>query len=243
MPFCQNCGRVLAENEVCNCTTANPNPTGTNFTNTPPPPMAQPIYNNVVNQQQPQKKSLWWIWLIILPIILVVLMILAILAAILVPSMIGYTNKAKLSSMNSSASSLYKAANSSIVELDEEGNKIHGYYIISSDEKKNFNIPSGFDTDEFYSKMDNFFSDNSKVEWFVVMEDSYVSYSANSENWDSKKLVGTYPAATTDGPTYYDATYSSNRSKASLNELYKDAKSKVDDKSSSASYDDYYTYY
>ena len=249
MPFCQNCGKLLAEGEVCSCTnsTANPAPNGAPTQNTPPPPpMGQPMYNNMAyqQQQQPKKQSLWWIWLIILPIILVVLIIVAILAAILVPTMLGYTQKSKLSSMNSAASSIYKASNSALTELDEEGTKIYGYYIISSDEKKNFNVPSTVNVDDFYGKMDNFFADNDKVDWFVVVEGYSATYAADSESWDNKKTVGTYPAGTVDGPTYYDVYYPSTRKKVSMNELYKDAKRKVDDKDSAYSYNyDSYTFY
>ena len=53
--------------------------------------------------------------------LIVVIAIIGVLAAILVPSMLGYVRKSKISSANSTASSIYKAINSALTELDEEG--------------------------------------------------------------------------------------------------------------------------
>ena len=264
MAFCQNCGRLLAENEVCTCTNGNtinlaksdtttppptpgpiptpppapgpiPTPPPAPGAVPPPPPAPAPapqnsqnVYNNV-NAGQPQKKKggLWWIWLIIIPIVLVVLLVLGILAAILVPAMLGYVNKSKVSSANANASSLYKAVSSSLTEMDEENNRIYDYYIICSNKKYNYNIPTEkFDVDDLYKKIDTYYVDSDKCEWFVVVEYGYPTYVASSESWTSD-LVGTYPsAATTDGPSYY-SSYSYKREKASLTKLYNDAAPKV----------------
>jgi hypothetical protein len=141
--------------------------------------------------------------------------------------MLGYVNKSKVSTANTSASSLYKAVSSSLTEMDEENYKIYGYYIICSDKKYNYNVPTdNFDTDKLYTKIDNFFADSDQCEWFVVVEYGYPTYVASSESWTSD-LVGTYPStATTDGPSYY-SSYSYKREKASLTKLYNDAAPKV----------------
>lgn len=52
--------------------------------------------------------------------LIVVIAIIGVLAAILVPSMLGYVKKSKVSSANSAANSLLKAINTSLVEIDEE---------------------------------------------------------------------------------------------------------------------------
>ncbi len=54
--------------------------------------------------------------------LIVVIAIIGVLAAILVPSMLGYVKKSKVSAMNSNAKSLFDAANTACVELDSEGN-------------------------------------------------------------------------------------------------------------------------
>lgn len=52
--------------------------------------------------------------------LIVVIAIIGVLAAILVPSMLGYVRKSKVSSANSEASAYQKAINTTLIELDEE---------------------------------------------------------------------------------------------------------------------------
>ncbi len=156
--------------------------------------------------------------------------------------MSGYVSKSKISSANASASSISKAVNSSLTDLDMQGVKISGYYVVCSDKKNNYNLPENFDEDEFYKQMKNYYSDSEKHEWFAVVEYGKCTYAADSETWKNE-IVGTSPnAATTDGPCYYDTYYLSTtkRTKASLTKLYNDAAKKVKEKAESASYYDYY---
>ncbi len=53
--------------------------------------------------------------------LIVVIAIIGVLAAILVPSMLGYVKKSKVSAMNSNAKNLYDAVNTSCIEMDSEG--------------------------------------------------------------------------------------------------------------------------
>ena len=68
--------------------------------------------------------------------LIVVIAIIGVLAAILVPTMLGYVRKSKISSANSAASSVYKAINSAITELDEEGVDVGGLWILTWDGSK-----------------------------------------------------------------------------------------------------------
>ena len=52
--------------------------------------------------------------------LIVVIAIIGVLAAILVPSMLGFVAKSKISSANSAANSLKKAINCTLIELDDE---------------------------------------------------------------------------------------------------------------------------
>ena len=52
--------------------------------------------------------------------LIVVIAIIGVLAAILVPSMLGYVKKSKVSSANSTASTLQKAINTTLIEIDEQ---------------------------------------------------------------------------------------------------------------------------
>ena len=58
--------------------------------------------------------------------LIVVIAIIGVLAAILVPSMLGYVRKSKVSAANSNAKSLYDAVATTLVELDSEGYSVTG---------------------------------------------------------------------------------------------------------------------
>ena len=53
--------------------------------------------------------------------LIVVIAIIGVLAAILVPSMLGYVRKSKVSSANTAAKNCYDAVNTTLVEWDSEG--------------------------------------------------------------------------------------------------------------------------
>ncbi len=53
--------------------------------------------------------------------LIVVIAIIGVLAAILVPSMLGYVKKSKLSSANSNAKNLFDAVNTTLVDMDSAG--------------------------------------------------------------------------------------------------------------------------
>ena len=53
--------------------------------------------------------------------LIVVIAIIGVLAAILVPSMLGYVRKSKISSANDAAASVQKAINTALIEMDEAG--------------------------------------------------------------------------------------------------------------------------
>lgn len=229
MPFCKNCGRQLAENEVCNCA-ANVNaapPSGT--------------FNNVnVDPNQPQKKksSVPIILIILIPIIIVVLIMGAILAAILVPAMLGYTKKSKTAAMNSSASTLCKSFSSALAEMDEQDYNTDGYFIISSEKKGNliFEIPNeyydlkSFDASVLESKAKQYSSDiQSEYQWFVVIEDGMCRYAACSDKWHSN-YTGSYPAGSVNyGPQFYNNGTSDKD--ADLQDLYDYAYKEIMNKS------------
>ena len=56
--------------------------------------------------------------------LIVVIAIIGVLAAILVPTMLGYVKKSKVSAMNANAKSLYDAVATALIEIDSEGNSV-----------------------------------------------------------------------------------------------------------------------
>ena len=64
--------------------------------------------------------------------LIVVIAIIGVLAAILVPAMLGYVKKSKVTTANTTAKSLYNAVNTSLVDLDTEDVNIKAFDGVSS---------------------------------------------------------------------------------------------------------------
>ena len=88
--------------------------------------------------------------------LIVVIAIIGVLAAILVPSMLGYVKKSKVSSANSAANSLLKAVNTALVEVDEESQKAGSFSKITCDGSAVSGCPTGVDDAAFKLKVDNY---------------------------------------------------------------------------------------
>ncbi len=80
--------------------------------------------------------------------LIVVIAIIGVLAAILVPAMLGYVKKSKVTTANTTAKSLYNAVNTSLVDLDTEDANIELY-----------DQASGTVSSSLSAKVLNYFSD------------------------------------------------------------------------------------
>ncbi len=239
MPFCSNCGRKLEENEVCNC--QNQQSTAQNQVPPPPPnvnvqpgfqqydqygrpmftPQGQPIYydaqgNAIVGGQKKKNKSGC---IIALCVSLFVFLILGgVLAAIFVPAMLGYVKKSKIQSANANAKTITREIDTALAEMEEQGMRISGKYIICSDRSENvvLDIADGFDIDTLYSKAESYGSISS-YDWFVVIENGKVTYAAAESSDDD--YVGTSPTLsdTRQGSPTYGGLYIKD---ADLDDLY-----------------------
>ncbi|MDE6788953.1 MAG: prepilin-type N-terminal cleavage/methylation domain-containing protein [Ruminococcus sp.] len=153
--------------------------------------------------------------------LIVVIAIIGVLAAILVPTMLGYVKKSKISSANSAAASVYKAINSALTELDEEGIDVGGLWILTWDGHKwgttadtvtlstgdvgNLGHEDQLGTDKkFDRKVSNFFEDISKVRagQAAIKGGSCVALAIATDT----TYTGTYPAGivTTDSYELYE---------------------------------------
>lgn len=101
--------------------------------------------------------------------LIVVIAIIGVLAAILVPAMLGYVKKSKITSANSSAASLYDAINTVLTELDEEG--VDTGAIAKIDHAKNATVVTFTTSDpkadgtEVYKSIKEYFNEVKKVEF------------------------------------------------------------------------------
>ena len=245
MPYCRNCGRFLQDGEICSCTqpaqeapvqqpnnyAAPQNGQPYNGGMQPPPypnngqpypyqpyPQGYPAPSFGQQLAQPPKKSNAWILAIIIPLACVFLLI---LAAIFIPAMLGYTKRSKQATYFSRANTLYKASNTVMVELDEKGKNVKGYYIISSDKSNNSYVP--FDVEEFYDRLPTYMDSCYEYEYFIVCRDGMVEYAAIADSWyDKKNCVGTYPGGVSTGMKKYtrDGRGETADKKTSLSDLF-----------------------
>lgn len=100
--------------------------------------------------------------------LIVVIAIIGVLAAILVPAMLGYVKKSKVTAANSSAASLYDAINTVLTELDEEGYDTGA--ITKINHAKNattvtFADPTTPDGGEVYKEIKEYFNEVKKLEF------------------------------------------------------------------------------
>ena len=149
--------------------------------------------------------------------LIVVIAIIGVLAAILVPSMLGYVRKSKISSANSTASSIYKAINSALTELDEEGvdiGQLSGVNIAAGGTVTTSTAFDSANNTKLEKKIANFFSDIKKVKGETQAKIEGGSCVALAVCVDST-YTGTYPSGVVTSENY---------------ESYKDACSEALDK-------------
>lgn len=137
--------------------------------------------------------------------LIVVIAIIGVLAAILVPSMLGYVKKSKVSSANSAASNLYKGINTAITELDEEGLDIGALSLVSytkggtSVTCAGTTSTSAVDGTVFYKKIEKFFSDIDKVNFQAYCEGGACVALASAQD---STYTGTYPGGIVTSDNY-----------------------------------------
>lgn len=209
-------------------------------------PSAAPQTSNTGNQKQPKNKKLKRILIIASAIVLLFVGLFAIYGLKLTS---GLARSGKIKSQNSASNTLYKSITNSLDEMRENGYNVNGCYIISSDDKKNYNLPDNFDKEDFFNRLSNFFYDHKKFDWFAVIENGEVTYIANSLSWKSD-MIGIMPIyyEETDNPDYYrlegishdylhfydSHTIISDDKKISITKLYDDARKKVEQKAKSS---------
>lgn len=138
--------------------------------------------------------------------LIVVIAIIGVLAAILVPSMLGYVKKSKVSSMNSNAKNLFDACNTALVEMDTEGKtppngeqdvrggtasaEVGGFAIVASAEESS----TGGDITTLKNKVKNYFEAIDDLETAKV---NIVNRVAKSTKVSDGTYWGCYPTANT----------------------------------------------
>ncbi|MBP5379072.1 MAG: type II secretion system protein [Ruminococcus sp.] len=113
--------------------------------------------------------------------LIVVIAIIGVLAAILVPAMLGYVRKSKVSSANSAANTLQKAINTALVEIDEETEEagvIVSFTGTAATTKggkgtvKTASVPtdSSYKDENTYNKIANYMDKVAKLDYFALCD-------------------------------------------------------------------------
>ncbi|WP_019679250.1 hypothetical protein [Ruminococcus flavefaciens] len=119
----------------------------------------------------------------------------------------GVEIRARSKTLTNEASMIYKAAMTSLVEMEAEdslGDTSEGF-IIHSDESRDHNVPQGFDTESFRKKLKKYYENENERRWFVEIKDGAAAaaavwdpetpgfagiYSGSEDNDGEKRLTG-----------------------------------------------------
>lgn len=161
--------------------------------------------------------------------LIVVIAIIGVLAAILVPSMLGYVRKSKISSANTAASNVYKAINSALTELDEEGIDVSGLYVLTCTNGTwaDDDTPLLSDDDSmgtFNKKVKNFFNDIAKIKAGSAQLAGGACVAVATAQDDT--YTGTYPGGVVTNENYQ--TYKDKKTSDALDAAIKKAKVDLD---------------
>ena len=105
--------------------------------------------------------------------LIVVIAIIGVLAAILIPALLGYVKKSKVTAANSSASSLYSAINTVLTELDEEGydtGKVTKMSYTKNGNSVTLGAEGDIDGAEVYKSLKEYFNDVNKLDFEAAID-------------------------------------------------------------------------
>ncbi len=129
--------------------------------------------------------------------LIVVIAIIGVLAAILVPSMLGYVKKSKVTSANSTAKTFYDAVATALVEADSEGLSYTGTsleFTKVDDGLAVYAAGKTIDSAGLKKKVLNYFSDLNKLDGYAASINAMAVTAAAIQDGS---YVGTYPNPTT----------------------------------------------
>ena len=124
--------------------------------------------------------------------LIVVIAIIAVLAAILVPSLLGYVKKSKVSAMNANAKDLFDAANTALIEMDSESAATADWP--TEDQAYDLSNATLSSTTVFDKKVANFFEKVSSLTTANVIVHSRVAVSTEASDGN---YYGGYPNGNT----------------------------------------------
>ena len=141
--------------------------------------------------------------------LIVVIAIIGVLAAILVPAMLGYVRKSKVSGANSAANTIQKAINTALTELDEEGKDIGVYNLVQG--KGTLTLSSDGNSDDiggaFNRKIKNYMDKVDQYNIYGIVEGGVCQAVAC---YKDSTYTGTSPAGVVNPENYASYSGSAN---------------------------------
>jgi type IV pilus assembly protein PilA len=166
--------------------------------------------------------------------LIVVIAIIGILAAILVPAMLGYIKKSKISGANSAAATYHKAVASSVTEFDEEGIPFGDATITGSGGTTmtlttaflgGVATPTGYTDAALEDKMEQFFSNPQSIRTAITYVDSGSAVATGVEL--TSDFVGTYPTGVVTAGNFEKASGSLGPFKGNMTDALDEAYSRA----------------
>ncbi len=195
MPYCGKCGKKLNDGETCTCsqtppTSAFPNvPRNSSFDPTVDPYIDYKYQNDPykVSSDKNSRAALFT------AVFIAVCAVTLIIASIYIPWYYIIRSKAdntRLDTIAVRAADITKSADNVLRELNHMELPLQGLYFISSDEESNAAVP--FDVGEFYSRMDIHTEKDVTCQYFIIVLNGKVKYTATAREW-TKGRVDTLP--------------------------------------------------
>ena len=135
--------------------------------------------------------------------LIVVIAIIGVLAAILVPAMLGYIKKSKITNANAAAKSIFTASQSAITDMDAEDRSATPISALSDTQSLVGATPAAGTSDEVYlKKVEQYFADLAKLSDATVLLDSTTKATLAVAVHDKSGYPGSNPSQCS--VDYYD---------------------------------------
>ena len=135
--------------------------------------------------------------------LIVVIAIIGVLAAILVPAMLGYIKKSKITNANAAAKSIFTASQSAITDMDAEDRSSTPVSALSNSQSLVGATPAAGSSDEVYlKKVSQYFSDLDKLSDATVALDGTTKATLGVAVHDKAGYPGSNPSQCS--VDYYD---------------------------------------
>ncbi|MCR5599544.1 MAG: hypothetical protein K6G33_02215 [Ruminococcus sp.] len=235
MPYCGKCGKMLGDGETCSCSQTPPAAAAepSAFPNIPRSSSFDPTvdpyvdykYENDPYKVSSDKTSHAALFTVLFIVVCAFTLIIAFIFIQWYYIRKSSADNVRLDMIAVKAADITESADNVLGELNRMELPLQGLYFISSDENSNAAVP--FDVGEFYSRMDIHTQEDVTCQYFIIVLNGKVKYTATAREW-TKGKVDTLPDKH-GVPVYFttDDMYNKLNSSTCLDDVYWDAYDKI----------------